>query len=213
MNPRKLMRRMTKNAARHHRAASIPVLFVLLGSCTTNTEDNDTTNAFIRVVSMEGSSPDFGGAGAAGTDLFSDVCFADEDHPPCSYFNDNGLVTMVGFPKDQTQPAGLVTDVVFERYRVTYVRADGRNVPGIDVPYPFDGAANFTVPLDNSEIERAFMVVRQSAKTESPLREMALTANILSVIAQVDFFGRDTAGRSISVRGFLNITFADFGNE
>ncbi|HSF16751.1 MAG TPA: hypothetical protein VLK65_14475 [Vicinamibacteria bacterium] len=213
MNPRKLMRRMTEKTARHLAGATGLILCVLLGSCKTNTEDNDTTNAFVRVVSMGASAQDFGGAGEPVSDLFSDVCFADEDHPPCTYFNDNGVVTMTGFPKDQTQPSGVITDVTFERYRVTYVRADGRNVPGIDVPYPFDGAAQFTVPLDGSETERSFMVVRQSAKTESPLREMALTANILSVIAQVDFFGRDTAGRSITVRGSLNITFADFGNE
>src|SRR5688572_21342640 len=28
--------------------------------------------------------------------------------------------------------------ITVTRYRVTFIRADGRNTPGVDVPYPFD---------------------------------------------------------------------------
>jgi hypothetical protein len=51
-------------------------------------------------------------------------------------------------------------DIVVERYRVTYVRADGRNTPGSDVPYPFDGAVNFIVPVEGSPTSQQIMVVR-----------------------------------------------------
>ncbi len=30
--------------------------------------------------------------------------------------------------------------ITVDRYHVTFIRSDGRNKPGVDVPYPFDGA-------------------------------------------------------------------------
>jgi hypothetical protein len=83
----------------------------------------------------------------------------------------------------------------------------------VDVPYPFDGVANFLVSVDGEDVERGFVIVRHQAKAESPLRQIQadLTA-ILSTIAQVDFYGRDGAGRAVTVTGYLNVTFADFAN-
>ena len=187
---------------------------LLFGGCTvTETEDDNTTNTFITIVSVTSQSGDFDGF-EDGTDLFSDVCAANEDNPPCSVFNDNALVTFTGRPKDFTNFSSLTNDVVFERYRVTYTRADGRNVPGVDVPYPFDGVSSFRVTADGSEVQRAFIVVRHQAKRESPLREISEnSAGILSVLARMDFFGRDGAGRQIQVSAFLSITFADFAND
>jgi len=139
---------------------------LLWGGCTvTETENDDTTNTFITIVSVTSEKGDFGGL-EEGTDLFSDVCGADEDHPPCTLFNDNAVVTFVGRPKDISTLSSAVNDVVFERYRVTYIRADGRNVPGIDVPYPFDGVSSFRVPSDGTEVTRAVIVVRHQAKIE-----------------------------------------------
>ena len=83
------------------------------------------------------------------------------------------------------------------------------------MPYPFDGAANFRVSFDGGETARVFMVVRPQAKLESPLKEMQFGggAQVLSVLARVDFFGADIAGRQIQVTGTLNITFADFADD
>jgi hypothetical protein len=177
-----------------------------------DTVDNDATNVIINVVRMTGTE----GGTTAGTEsdfLLSDVCFADKDHPPCSVFNDNGSVQMQAISKDQTQRNSPINSVVFERYRVTFVRADGRNVPGVDVPYPFDGAVNFTVPVGGTA-SGSFIVVRHQAKGEPPLLQMAQSGQgLLSVIAQIDFYGHDLSGRSYKVTGYLNITFADFGNE
>ena len=55
----------------------------------------------------------------------------------------------------------------------------------------------------------------EQAKLESPLREMrgGGGSQVLSVLARVDFFGTDVAGRAIQVTGTMNITFADFANE
>jgi hypothetical protein len=200
-------------------AAALSFLLSAPGCITEpDTVDDDATNAIVQIVNMGASSNDLQGAGETVTDLFSDVCFADEEHPAsdvfgCTVFNDNGVVTMRAFPKDQTALSSTINNLTFQRYRVTYIRADGRNVQGVDVPYTFDGAANFTVPISGDDVERAFVVVRHQAKTESPLRQLALNGTILSVIAQVDFFGVDSSGRTVQATGYLNITFADFANE
>jgi hypothetical protein len=173
---------------------------------------NDSTNTIIQIVSMEAQIVDDQGPGEVVSDLFSDVCFS-ASGAGCSVFNDNGIVTMRVFPKDRTQLASEINTVTIERYRVTYIRADGRNVVGVDVPYPFDGVANFLIPITGDEVIRPFIVVRHQAKVESPLREIQNDiTKILSVIGQVDFYGHDSAGRAITVTGYLNITFADFAN-
>lgn len=185
-------------------------LFQMAACNGTATEDNDTTNTFVKINEMRSADT------TEGEDIFSDVCILDMSTPPnCTVTNDNAAVNMQAQPKDFSQPAGQVNDIVFTRYRVTYIRADGRNVPGVDVPYPFDGAANFRVDFDGSEVVRVFMIVRPQAKLESPLLEMQFGggSQVISVLARVDFFGTDIAGRQIQVTGTINITFADFADE
>jgi len=194
----------------------LALVLALTPACITepDTVDNDASNVIMQIVSMGAQASDIQGVGETVTDLLSDVCFSDEDHPSCSVFNDNGVVTMRAFPKDQTQSASDINAVTFNRYRVTFIRADGRNVQGVDVPYAFDGAFNVTVPATGDDVERGFILVRHQAKGESPLREITLNQSlILSVIAQVDFFGADGAGRVVKATGYVNVTFADFANE
>jgi len=194
----------------------LALVLSLTPGCITepDTVTNDASNALIQVVSMAAQSSDLDGVGEIVSDLLSDVCFADVDHPPCTVFNDNGFATLRAVPKDLTQPASDINAVTFTRYRVTFVRADGRNVQGVDVPYAFDGAFNVTVPLSGENVERGFILVRHQAKGESPLREITFNRSlILSVIAQVDFYGTDGSGRGVQATGYVNITFADFANE
>ena len=59
------------------------------------------------------------------------------------------------------------------------------------------------------------MVVRPQAKVEAPLRNLAGGGGLIvvSVIAQIDFYGRQVVtDQSVTARGFLNITFADYAN-
>ena len=193
-------------------ALCLTLLAFLNISCTTETEDDDTTNTLVAIVDMSGESATGSGMNA-GADIFSDIC-ADVTEKPgiCVAFNDNGIVVMQAQPKDLLGLASTVQDIVFSRYRVTYTRADGRNVQGVDVPYSFDGVSNFRVPADGSQVTRVFMVVRQQAKLESPLTELGGGggAQVISTLAQIDFYGSDLAGRQVQVRGYLNITFGDF---
>lgn len=197
------------------RVFAVGVLSLYFAACTaTEIADNDTSSTVVTIVRMQGSPADPTG-GAVTDDLFSDVCANDEvggaPPPGCTAVNDFGIVTMEATQKDILRDAGPSTDVVFERYRVTFERADGRNVPGVDVPFPFDGVANFRVSL-GVENMRVFTIVRQQAKLEPPLQNLAFNggAILISTIARIDFFGRDVAGRPITVTGFLNVTFGDF---
>jgi hypothetical protein len=187
-------------------------------ACTAETAKEDSTNTFVTVISMQGLS---GGAGGTADDeLNSDVCIGSLNAFPtssCSIQEDQATVTMRASPKNQIQQTAttVFNDLVFTRYRVTYVRADGRNVAGVDVPYPFDGAMQLFLPADGSDNSASFVIVRIQAKEEPPLSNLKGQGGqaAISALAQVDFYGADNAGRSIMATGYLNIHFADWVDE
>jgi hypothetical protein len=150
--------------------------------------------------------------------LFADVLTNVTSPAPCSpetpcatVFADVGRVTLRLIPKDITGPAPSSNNAVtITRYRVRYIRADGRNTPGVDVPYAFDGASTGTVP-PNGTLQLGFELVRHIAKEESPLVQLILNPNIITTIAEVTFFGRDQVGNDISVTGLIQVNFGNFG--
>ena len=189
---------------------TVAVVVQFAGCTTPDTLENDTTNTFITVNSMVGDD---------GTDVFSDVCVLEEDPDTgvffCTIFNDNGNVQMSAVSKNQEQlQSSFLNDITFTSYRVTYTRADGRNTPGVDVPYPFDGATNFVVRVGAAPTTQGFVLVRHQAKLEPPLVSLVGGGGALfiSVLAEVEFFGHDGAGRAISAKGFMNVSFGDFGD-
>jgi hypothetical protein len=128
-------------------------------------------------------------------------------------FNDLGQVEFQLAMKDPTLTGPTTANfITIDRYRVKYIRTDGRNVEGVDVPYTFDGAITGTV---SESASLSFTIVRHQAKEEAPLR--TLRANpflgiILSTIAEVTFYGHDQTGRAVSVTGKISINFADFAD-
>jgi hypothetical protein len=163
------------------------------------------------------SSTEFGGT------LHSDVLTNVITPAPCSpdspcptIFPDLGQVVLRISPKDiggvtPAQPS-LNNEVTVNRYRIVYRRADGRNTPGVDVPYPFDGAATGTVPAIGT-LTMTFEIVRHVAKMEAPLRQLAVNATIITTIADVTFYGRDQVGNEVSTTGSILIDFGNFGDE
>ena len=132
-------------------------------------------------------------------------------------FQDNGRATLHVEMKDIGRPGSPNTpstnnQVVIERYHVNYIRADGRNTPGVDVPYGFDGMMTGTIGADNGQF--TFPLVRASAKLEPPLAALAGGggAQHISCIAQITFYGHDIAGNAVSVTGSLTVDFADWGD-
>ena len=102
-------------------------------------------------------------------------------------------------------------EVTITRYRVVYKRADGRNSPGIDVPYPFDGAVTGTVPAGGT-LGLTFELVRHDAKREAPLVQLQNNPTIIAVIAELSFYGQDRVGNDISATGSMLIQFGNFGD-
>jgi hypothetical protein len=131
-------------------------------------------------------------------------------------FDDFGQVTMSlhlkdpGAPGINSAPTPL-NDVTFTRYRVAYRRADGRNTPGVDVPYGFDGAATFTVVGSQGGVG-VFELVRHVAKAEAPLAALVNGPTVITTFADVTFYGKDQAGNNVTVAGIIQVNFADFGD-
>ena len=99
--------------------------------------------------------------------------------------------------------------ITLDRYHVEYIRADGRNQQGVDVPYAFDGAMTFTVTGERNE---TFELVRHVAKSEAPLANLARSPVIINTIARVTFYGHDQTGRSVSTTSTISIEFGNFGD-
>jgi hypothetical protein len=132
-----------------------------------------------------------------------------------SIFEDNGRVTLSLALKDVTNPAGPTSNnlITLNRYRVEYRRTDGRNTPGVDVPYAFEGAMGMTV--SEQPTSAVFSLVRVQAKLEAPLITLAGYnggALVISTIADVTFFGKDQTGRDVTVTGSMSINFADWAD-
>jgi len=137
---------------------------------------------------------------------------------PCpSVVNDMATVQLTLVLRDpgsvvSPNSPSLLNQVTVNRYRVKYRRADGHNVPGVDVPYDFDSALTMTVPATGVG-EAAFQIVRHSAKEEAPLRALRFSNDIISTIAEVTFYGRDQAGNEISATGYMGVDFGDFADN
>jgi len=147
-----------------------------------------------------------------GGDLASDVVTLVDEHP--TVYADVGRVAFLLGLKDPGSP-GLPTisttnnAITVNRYRVRYIRADGRNTPGVDVPYPFDGAFTVTV---QAPIEGVFTLVRVQAKAEAPLAAIANNFLTISTIAEITFYGHDQTGREVTAVGNIGVHFSNWAD-
>ena len=170
-----------------------------------------SSSSYLIVNSMEGASGaepnEFGGT------LQSDVLTVVDGNP--TIFNDLARVRFTlglkdaGGAETPTSPTSN-NFITVDRYNVRYFRADGRNTPGVDVPYAFDGA--FTATVGASAVQVGFTIVRPQAKAEMPLAALARNLLVISTIAEVTFYGRDQTGREVIATGRIGIDFANFGD-
>jgi hypothetical protein len=133
-----------------------------------------------------------------------------------SVFNDEVTVTVAVRPKNPLVEVPQIAMAVFlERYEVRYVRSDGRNTPGVDVPYPISGGVTTVIDAADSgdTVGVPIEVVRHTAKREPPLANLQVGSGlrVVSVMAEITLYGKTTAGHVVSDKGFLQITFANFG--
>jgi hypothetical protein len=129
-------------------------------------------------------------------------------------FNDLGRVEFQLGLKDPGPATGPTIPsqnnfITITQYHVRYIRSDGRNAEGVDVPFAFDGAFTTTVS-DTTQV--AFTLVRVQAKDEAPLRALGSNGAVLSTIAEVTFYGHDQTGREVSAVGRISVDFANFAD-
>jgi hypothetical protein len=131
---------------------------------------------------------------------------------PCpTVFDDFGTAAFHLETKNITVAPTSNNQVTINRYRVTYRRPDGRNTPGVDVPFGFDGAVTGTIPA-SGQTTLGFELVRHVAKEEAPLRQLVVNPNIILAIADITFYGTDLVGNAVSVTGSISIEFGNFGD-
>ena len=172
------------------------------------------------VVNALEASPSGGhGANTFTGSLLSDVVVLLTAPPPCStdspcatVYNDLGRVTLAIAPKNLSIVPSSNNQVTISRYHVDFVRADGHNTPGVDVPFSFDGAVTGTVP-ETGTAQLVFELVRHTAKEEAPLAQLASNPAIIHTIARVTFYGQDLVGNAISVSGTIGVDFGNFGDQ
>jgi len=139
--------------------------------------------------------------------LHSDV------NTPGGNFDDLGRATFrLGLkdPGSSTAPNTPTQNqfITVDRYHVRFFRADGRNTQGVDVPYEFDGA--FTATVGSGTVQSAFVVVRHDAKREAPLAVLGTNRLILTIIAEITFYGRDQTGHETQAMARASIDFGNF---
>ena len=190
--------------------ALLLALAITAVSCTASVREG-TGTSFLIVETLAGASGaepnEFGGT------LHSDVITVVDNEP--TIFSDVGQVTFrlglkdpgsAASPNSPTQNQFITVD----RYRVRYLRSDGRNTPGVDVPYGFDGSFTATVGVGTMQV--GFQIVRHTAKKESPLAALAASNVIINTIAEVTFYGRDQTGHEVEAVGRISIDFGNFGD-
>jgi hypothetical protein len=196
--------------------ARIAIAGALLGallaatSCGKQTRQGQASS-YLVLNTLEGAS---GSSGTFSGVLSSDVLNVDPQTHTQSIAADTGRASFslaLKDPGSSTSPNSPTPNnfITITQYHVEYVRSDGRNTPGVDVPYAFDGALTVTV---SDSASAAFTLVRIQAKQEAPLQALAFGggANAISTIARVTFYGHDQTGREVSVTGNIEVNFSDW---
>jgi hypothetical protein len=173
---------------------------------------------FLTVITLLGAPGGGHGAGTFTGTLLSDVQVLVTSPAPCTpaapcptVFDDSGQVTLTLTPKNLSVAPTSNNQVTITRYHVAFRRADGRNTPGVDVPYGFDGAFTGTV-LSSATATFSFELVRHVAKEEPPLIQLITSSVIINTIADVTFYGTDQVGNAVNVTASMSIEFGNFGD-
>jgi hypothetical protein len=190
------------------RAALLLLAALAVSACNPIVNDS-TSNTMLIIESLTGLDLD----GLASGFCKSDVLYVDPSTGATSIVADIGTAILSSQPLDPNPILGNSTylDIQLTKVSIVYVRADGRNTPGQDVPYPFEAGVAGTVRV-GTLFTLSFTLVREAAKLESPLIQLRDVAETLEVTAEITFWGKDLSGRAVKAVGYLPITFANYAN-
>ena len=175
---------------------------------------------FLVIDNMSATAGKEGGGATATAFLLSDVqTIVEQDINGqtvrvATVFNDSATATIRAQEKNPSATATQINGITLTRYHIDFRRTDGRNTPGVDVPYSFDGGLGVTINPGNA-VDVAFEIVRHQSKEEPPLKNLVAGGGLryISTIAEVTFYGRDHNGNEVAVTGRIDVQFADFGDE
>ena len=174
---------------------SLALLLPVLAACSGANQKGDESEAatFLQIVAAnDGDNLD--------SDVISDAGVVLEDSIKIEILNQA--------KGGSTVTLGAFNAVTITHYRVTFSRADGRAVPGVDVPMPFE-ANSSTLIRAGSSGSLTVTVVPIIMKVNSPLADLVL-GGIIEATATIDISGEDQTGRRLKVTALLEITFANF---
>jgi hypothetical protein len=184
-----------------------------------NTEGRSPSYLIVEALEAASGATPSAFAGALQSDVITNVktTVGDQEVMVPSVYEDIGQVKLRMALKDGGNGMAVasptaVNAVTVTRYHVDFKRTDGRNTPGVDVPYGFDGAATGTIGADGGVI--SFALVRAQAKLEAPLRALRDSggAIFISTVAEVTFYGTDQNGNTVSVVGMISVNFSDWAD-
>ena len=146
----------------------------------------------------------------------SDVLTTDSATGLSTITDDAAKATLAASTLAPNPPAGTsqYNDIQFDKIVISYSRTDGRNSPGVDVPYSFEQNLSQIIRI-GEQITISFIIVRATAKQEPPLiglRAGTSRGEVLYTNARIDFYAHDLAGKKVTATGYLHVEFADFAN-
>ena len=190
--------------------AVFPVILLLL-SCNPIENESDSASTLI-LKSMTGTDLE----GNEVNYLQSDVLFVDPTTSAETITADEAKASLgvTLLDPDSAYGPSSFNGITVDRYVVTYIRADGKNVEGVDVPYSFEGALSAFIEVDSS-VDINFVIVRAISKAEPPLIDLVdgRAEGVLNVNAKVDFYGHDLTNRNVKATGYISIFFTNYVNE
>jgi hypothetical protein len=186
------------------------IALLALAGCVA--KENDSTSAsFLVIRSLTGNDLD-GTEGS--TTVFSDVL------TDGSIVNDNGVASVEArtYNPVEDSDAHDITyymNVIVDQVDVEFMRTDGRNVEGVDVPYRFTQPVNMLVAIGD-KVDLSFVLIRHVAKLEPPLfalREVPNQGKILELVAKVTLHGKDLGGHRVNpVSGYITVWCGNFAD-
>jgi len=201
----------TRLTLRPTRVLILTALALVIAAC--NPLENKTESMSLLLVE---SVTGFDMAGKEAGYIQSDVLYVDPETGAQSIIADVAKANLTARTLDPSPIMGTSSfaDIQLSRYTVTFYRIDGKSMPGVDVPFPFEGQISTLIKIGTST-QVALIIVREAAKQEPPLLNIlqaSSRAEVFTVTAQIDFYGHDLTGKAVKATGYIPITFANYGN-
>lgn len=182
--------------------AILSAIFFLL-SCDNALRDEDKSSSFLLLVRIKGQAADGGEV-----DFYeSDV----QDDETGVVFEDVSIASLeakLKGPGECVMGSSYKNTIVVTRYTVVYTAVDPLTS---SVSRSFEGHLTVVIEID-ATIDVSFILVKATAKNESPLQEIKDTVNSLVVRATITFYGHDLASNPVQASGDITIHFADWVN-